>query len=153
MSGRIDQASRIVAASPPAVWAAMTDPARLERWLPPKGMTAYFERFDLRCGGGYRMVLIYADAGGSPGKSGADRDVVEVRFARIEPERRLEQLVEFDSDDPAFAGTMRMTWSLRPVPGGTEITIRASDVPPGIGAEDHAKGLRASLDNLADYLG
>ena len=152
MTNRIDQASRIVAASPAVVWAAMTEQAALARWLPPAGMTARFDRFDLRPGGGYRMTLIYRDGAEARGKSGADRDVVDVHFAAVEPERRLEQLVDFESDDPAFAGTMRMTWTLRPTAEGTEVAIRASDVPAGISAEDHAKGLNSSLANLATYV-
>ncbi len=30
-------------------------------WLPPDGMTAHLERFDPSTGGGYRMILTYAD--------------------------------------------------------------------------------------------
>jgi Activator of Hsp90 ATPase homolog 1-like protein len=60
--------------------------------------------------------------------------------------------VEFESDDPAYSGTMRMTWSLDPVEAGTRVEIRAEDVPPGISAEDHAAGLASSLRKLADYL-
>ena len=66
--------------------------------------------------------------------------------------RRIVQRVAFDSPDPAFAGSMTMTWSLDPVPGGTDVTIRCEDVPPGIDAQDHAKGLSSSLDNLAAYV-
>ena len=60
--------------------------------------------------------------------------------------------VEFESDDPAYSGTMTMAWSLDPVEGGTRVEVRAEDVPPGISAEDHAAGLASSLRNLADYL-
>jgi hypothetical protein len=47
---------------------------------------------------------------------------------------------------------MVMNWLLRPVPEGTEITIRAENVPSGISAEDHAEGLSSSLENLARFL-
>ncbi len=57
--------------------------------------------------------------------------------------------VVFASDDPAYAGTMRMTWSLAPADGGTRVTFRADDVPPGISAQDHADGLASSLAQLA----
>ena len=62
------------------------------------------------------------------------------------------QAFRFESDDPAFAGTMRMTWTLRPTGGGTELTVRAEDVPDGIRREDHLAGLNASLANLAAFL-
>ena len=68
------------------------------------------------------------------------------------PGERIVQTADFESDDPAYAGTMTMTWELRPVPDGTEVTIIASDVPPGISAEDHAQGLASTLSNLADFL-
>lgn len=149
MGERVDQAERVVQAAPNAVWRALTDPDALAQWLPPEGMTGSFERFDLRPGGGYRMTLRYRDAGEAPGKSGADRDVVEGRFAEIVPGERLVQLVDFESDDPAFAGTMRMTWAIAAQDEATCVTIRAQDVPSGISAEDHADGLASSLENLA----
>ena len=68
------------------------------------------------------------------------------------PAVRVVQAVEFVSDDPAFAGTMLMTWSLEPVDEGTLVTFRADDVPPGISAEDHAAGFAASLANLARFV-
>lgn len=40
------------------------------------------------------------------------------------------QAVDFESDDPPFAGTMTITWSLAPAPLGTQ----------------------ASLENLSDHL-
>ncbi len=54
----------------------------LTMWLAPIGMTARFERFDLRPGGSYRLVLTY----GAPvdsAKSSADTDIVEARFVDI----------------------------------------------------------------------
>lgn len=110
------------------VFAALTDPDALAEWLPPTGMTGSFERFDARPGGSYRLVLTYADVPASGGKTSAD------------------------SDDPAFAGTMTMTWSVTRVPEGTRVDMRADDVPPGISAEDHASGMNSSLSNLAAYL-
>ena len=96
------------------------------------------------------MRLTYEGEG--DGKSTADSDVVEARFVELVPDVRVVQAVEFVSDDPAFAGTMTMTWSLEPVDGGTLVTIRADDVPPGISAEDHAAGMAASLRNLARFV-
>ncbi|MBX3529871.1 MAG: SRPBCC domain-containing protein [Rhizobiaceae bacterium] len=130
----------------------MTDPAELVRWLPPAGMTGRFDRFDLRPGGGFRMTLTYADPSGAPGKTSADSDTVEVRFAEIVPDRLLVQLAVFEADDPAFAGEMRMSWTLSPAAGGTLVTITAENVPPGISAEDHAAGLSSSLENLARFV-
>jgi hypothetical protein len=51
----------VIAAPPEKVYAAFVDPEALLAWLPPSGMTGKFERFDLRPGGSYRMVLTYGD--------------------------------------------------------------------------------------------
>lgn len=149
---RTDTASRTVTTPPERVYAALVDPEAMLQWLPPSGMTARFERFDARLGGGYRMVLTYADAAGSPGKATADSDVVDVRFIELVPGVRVVQAVDFQSDDPAFAGTMTMTWELAVTGDGTRVEIRADDVPDGISAEDHAAGLASTLANLAAYL-
>jgi uncharacterized protein YndB with AHSA1/START domain len=149
---RTDTASRTVLATPEKVYAALIDPDAMLQWLPPTGMTARLEHFDARAGGGYRMVLTYADASEAAGKATADSDVVDVSFIELVRDVRVVQAVEFESDDPAFAGTMTMTWKLIRTDDGTRIEIRADDVPPGISEEDHATGLASSLANLAVYL-
>src|SRR5512133_1478055 len=149
---RTDSASRVIAASPERVWAALVDPGALLAWLPPGGMIGRFERFDARPGGSYRMVLTYPDASGAPGKATTDSDIVEARFVDIVPRERVVQAVDFVSDDPAYAGTMTMTWKVTAVDAGTRVDIVAEDVPDGISAEDHAAGLASSLTKLATYL-
>ncbi|HET7193669.1 MAG TPA: SRPBCC family protein [Nocardioides sp.] len=150
---RTDRASRVVDGSPEDVYVALVDPDALSTWLPPAGMRAEFERHDARPGGGYRMILTYLDSVGSPGKSTSDSDVVEARYVELEPGVRVVQEVQFESDDPAYAGTMTMTWALERVENGTRVEFRAEGAPPGISAEDHEAGLASSLQNLAHYLG
>ncbi len=147
-----DTASRIIAADHTRVYAALVDQAALETWLPPAGMTARFERFDLRAGGSYRLVLTYTDDSAAPGKATANSDIVEARIVDLVADARVVQAVDFESDDTAFAGTMTMTWEVAPVGAGTRVDITAADVPDGISAEDHAQGLGSSLENLATFL-
>ncbi len=149
---RTDRASRVVTAPPERVWDALVDPEALMAWLPPGEMTGRFERFDARPGGSYRMVLTYSGASGAPGKATAESDIVEARFIDIVPGERVVQAVDFVSDDPAYAGTMTMTWEVTPVNERTRVDIVAEDVPDGISAEDHAAGLNSSLANLAAYV-
>jgi uncharacterized protein YndB with AHSA1/START domain len=148
---RTDAASRVIAAPPAQVFAALLDRDALMAWLPPEGMTATFERFDPRPGGSYRLVLTYADASGGPGKAAPESDVVEALYVDIVPGHRVVQAVDFVSDDPLFAGTMTMTWEVTAVEGGTRVDIVADNVPDGISAEDHATGLASSLANLAEH--
>ena len=149
---RTDTASRVIAAPSDRVYGALVDPEALTAWLPPDGMSGRFERFDARPGGSYRLVLTYSDAAASQGKASADSDIVEARFVEIVPGVRVVQEVDFVSDDPAFAGTMKMTWETTAVDGGTRVDITAADVPDAISKEDHAAGLASSLTKLAAYL-
>src|SRR5437868_7898555 len=124
---RTDTASRVIAAPPAQVYAALIDRDALEAWLPPTGMTGRFERFDPRPGGSYRLVLTYADASAARGKSTAATDIVESRFVDLIPGVRVVQAVDFVSGDPAYAGTMTMTWEVAEVDGGTRVDIIADN--------------------------
>jgi uncharacterized protein YndB with AHSA1/START domain len=138
--------------TPERVFSALVDADALAAWLPPNGMSGKFERFDLRPGGSYRLVLTYDDVSQASGKTTSDSDVVEARFIEISVNKRIVQEVDFVSDDPAFAGTMTMTWELSAEGGHTRVKVRADDVPNGIAPEDHAAGLESSLANLAAYV-
>ncbi|MGW3410171.1 SRPBCC family protein [Streptomyces sp. NPDC000888] len=153
---RTDRASRLIAASPVAVYGALLDRESLEAWLPPDGMRGRVERWDPRPGGGFRMVLTYLDASGSPGKTSDATDVVDVAFADLVPSERVVTRAVFEADDPAYAGTMTMTWHLSADGDGdgdgTEVTVTATDVPPGIDQAAHEAGIASSLANLAAYV-
>lgn len=149
---RTDTASRLIVAPPDRVYASFVDREALLAWLPPRGMRGRFERFDPRPGGSYRLVLTYADDSAQRGKATVDSDVVEARFVELVPGVRVVQAADFVSDDPAYAGTMTMTWEVTAVDGGTRVDITADDVPDGVSPDDHAAGLASSLANLADYL-
>src|SRR5215208_6152567 len=112
---RTDAASRVVAAPPARVYAALVDEEALAAWLPPEGMTARFERFDPRAGGSYRLVLTYTDAATTSGKATPGSDIVEARYVDLVPGVRVVQAMDFASDDPAFAGTITMTWEVSAV--------------------------------------
>jgi uncharacterized protein YndB with AHSA1/START domain len=149
---RTDRASLDIDAPPSRTFDAFVNRAALEIWLPPDGMSAAFERFDPRPGGSYRLILTYEHAPGSSAKSTADTDIVEARFVEIVQDERVVQEVDFVSDDPAFAGTMVMTWAVHPSDSATRVEFIAEHVPDGISAEDHAAGMASSLKNLAAYL-
>jgi uncharacterized protein YndB with AHSA1/START domain len=124
----------------------------MESWLPPEGMTGTMLAFAFREGGGYRMRLTYDEPQHAAGKTSEDADEVEVRFVKLVPDERIEEAVNFESDDPAFAGEMRISWAFTPEPGRTLVTVRCEDVPPGIRPEDHQAGLTSTLGNLAAFV-
>jgi len=151
---RTDRASRLIKAPASKVYSAFIDADALVRWLPPEGMTGEMLAFDARPGGGYRMALRYDEPGqDAAGKTSGHEDVVETRFVTLKPGRLIVQTAVFDAEDPAFAGTMRMTWSFEPAEGGTRVAITCEDVPQGIRKQDHLQGLKSSLANLASYVG
>src|SRR5246500_1083820 len=149
---RTDKASRVIAAPPERVWAALVNPEALMAWLPPGGMTGRFERFDARPGGSYRLVLTYSAASGAPGKAAAESAGAAARVGDMVPGGRGVGAGAPAANPPAYAGTMTMTWAVAAADAGTRIDIVAEDVPDGISAEDHAAGLASSLTNLAAYV-
>jgi uncharacterized protein YndB with AHSA1/START domain len=150
--GRIDSATRFIAARADVIYRAFVDPAAWPHWLPPDNMTGQIQEFDARPGGSYRMALTYRGDHPNVGKTSDDTDVVEGRFTELVANDRVVQVVTFQSDDPAFAGEMRMTWSLTPVVGGTDVSIVAENVPVGISKADHDAGMRSTLDKLARFV-
>lgn len=150
--GRTDSATRFIAAPADVIYRAFVDPTAWPLWLPPDGMTGRVYEFDARPGGTYRMALTYRGDHPNAGKSSENTDVVEGQFAELVPNERVVQLVTFQSNDPAFAGEMRMTWNLSQAVGGTDVSIIAENVPTGISKADHDVGMRSTLDQLARFV-
>ncbi len=147
---RTDTASRIIGASADAIYRAFEKDS-IMHWLPPSGMKGTALEYDFREGGSYRIELTYEDET-TAGKTTKGSDISKGRFVALEAGRRIEQTVEFESQDAAFAGEMLMTWTFEPVLEGTLVTIVAKDVPAGISKKDHDEGLRSSLANLAAFV-
>ena len=150
---RIDRASRLANAPANAVYHALTYAADLAAWLPPAGMTGKIHAFEPVPGGRISLTLTYdSPEAGTPGKTSDDTDTVEGRFVDLVENERIVWDIDFVSDDPAFAGTMRMTWTFTPHAEGTMVTVAAENVPRGISPADHAAGLASSLENLAAHV-
>lgn len=150
---RTDTASRVIAASPQALYRAFVDPAAIASWRPPQGMKAEIHTFDPREGGDYRMSFLYTEPDPEvQGKTSDHIDTFEGRFVGLLPGERIVEEIDFVSDDPAFRGTMTITTTFRPVSGGTEVTVVCEDVPEGIGESDHKAGIASSLANLAAFV-
>jgi uncharacterized protein YndB with AHSA1/START domain len=148
---RTDHVSRIIDAPPHAVYQALVDRDALQAWLPPNGMRAEINAFEPWAGGAYHVTLYYENDE-IAGKTSANADVVRGQFVDIIENERIVQQFAFQSEDPAFAGTMIMTWRLAAVPEGTELTIVCENVPEGIRQEDHEAGMRSTLGNLAAFV-
>ncbi|MUK88436.1 ATPase [Ornithinibacillus sp. L9] len=150
---RIDSVSRVVHASPQSIYKVFLDPIAWSVWLPPKGMKGKMYEFDASDGGFYHMILTYDEPDNlTQGKTTKDTDEIKGRFLKFIPNKRVVQLVEFESDNPIYAGEMMMTWSLTAVSKGTQVSIVCENVPKGIRKEDHEVGLASTLENLEDYM-
>lgn len=102
-AGRVDSASRVILATPRTLFRTFLDPETLVAWRAPEGMSARLHHFEPRIGGGYGMVLRYAEtAPATAGKTRAYEDEVEVKFLKFLPEERVVEEVHFISTDPAF---------------------------------------------------
>ena len=133
------------------MYAALLDADAVARWRVPDGMAAIVHEFDPREGGRFRVSLTYNDPAAA-GKSGGHTDTYHGHFVRLVPDQEVVEISEFETDDPALAGEMTMTTSLRPVPGGTEVTIEHQGLPDAVPAADNELGTRMALAKLAALL-
>ncbi len=149
---RTDTASAIIRSAPQVIYRAFLDPEAVAAWRPPKGMTCHVYDFNPFEGGSFRMSFDYTTTHHEvAGKTSDHADIFHGRFLELVPDKRIVELVEFESGDPAFAGEMIITTTLVPVSGGTEVTFTAGNVPAGIRPEDHHKGMMSTLENLAEF--
>ncbi|GGN13490.1 hypothetical protein GCM10010967_57090 [Dyadobacter beijingensis] len=151
---RKDIASKVVQASADEIYRAIIDPQALAHWLPPRNMRARINQFEPWEGGQYRITLSYdhPDLGAKFAKSSDASDIAQGSFLKLSPGKCVVQSVEFVSDNPDFAGVMTMTYALSRAGDGTQVTIIAEHVPPGISPDDHLAGMNSTLDNLAQYM-
>jgi hypothetical protein len=129
------------------------------RWLRGFHQTArevIFIPSSRKRGGKFQMSLVYVDRLESPrGKTSEDTDTFKGRFVKLFPYRERVWAVEFQSDQPDFAGEMTITWNLADadgVDGGSEVTALCEDIPKGIRLEDNEQGSMASLQKLAAFI-
>jgi uncharacterized protein YndB with AHSA1/START domain len=142
--------SLVINASRPVVYHACVDPGMIVLWRVPNSMTGHVHEFDPRVGGRFRMTLTYHDRAHSlRGKSSENEDTCQGRFLELVPNEKIVELVEFESEDPAFAGEMKITTSFVDVGVNTEITILCEDIPAGIKPADNEQGCMESLQKLA----
>jgi uncharacterized protein YndB with AHSA1/START domain len=144
------QVSRIIKAPREVVYRACLDPDAVAAWRAPENMKGRAYVFDAREGGTFRMSLTYQDPQHLPGgKTSDDTDTFHGKFVELVPYERIVEVIEFESQDPRFAGEMRITTSFTDTDEGTEITVLCQDIPAGIRLEDNEMGSKQSLQKLA----
>lgn len=132
--------SRVLAATPAAVFGAFSNPEHLKRWWGPAGFTNTFERFDLRPGGVWRFVMRGPDGREYPNAK---------EFLEVVPSERI----VLRNMDPTHGFLLTITLAARG--GGTELTWRMVFEPaPGNGRirDVVAAANEENLDRLAACL-
>lgn len=132
-----------------AVYRALLDAEAVRTWMVPDDMTSTIHAFEPAEGGMFHISLTY-DAPTGTGKTDPQTDTFHGRFTRLVPDREVVQVVEFDSDDPALAGEMTITYRLADAPGGgTDLEGVHEGLPPGLDAAENELGWRMSMAKLA----
>ena len=148
--------SRLIAAPPDAVYAALLDPAAVARWKVPDGMSSEVHEWEPTVGGRFRVSLTYdaAPAGGEAGrgKSAPDTDTYSGRFLELKPNELVAESIEFETDREDLSGEMIVRTVLRPVQGGTEVEIDHEGLPEGVAPADNETGTAMALAKLASLL-
>ena len=134
-----------------AVYRSLLDPGAVQRWMVPEGMTSEVRAFDAREGGRFRISLTYA-APSAAGKTSAQTDTYHGRFVRLVPDAEVVQVVEFETEDPRLQGEMTVTFTLTDADGGTTLTGRHENLPPGVEPADNELGWSMSLGKLAELV-
>jgi uncharacterized protein YndB with AHSA1/START domain len=140
--------SRHVAAPPSAVYQALLDPGAVAQWRVPAGMTSQVHEFDPREGGRFRVSLSY-NAPGQAGKSAERTDTYHGHFARLVPNARVVEVLQFETDDPALSAEMTMSTTLTEAADGTDVLVVHEGIPDQVPVADNELGTRMALDSLA----
>lgn len=130
---------RVLRASPEKVYRAFLEPDALVKWIAPHGFTATVHHSDVRVGGGYKMSFTNFGTGKSHSFGGT--------YTELTPHERICYNDQFD--DPNLPGEIQVTINLRPVIGGTDLTIVQAGVTDAIPVEMCYMGWQESLSLLA----
>jgi uncharacterized protein YndB with AHSA1/START domain len=130
------------------VYRALLDADAVARWRVPDGMTSTVHEFAPHEGGSFRVSLTY-DAPDQAGKSSGQTDTYHGRFVELIPDSRVVEELEFETPDPALAGTITMTTTLSDAPGGTTVTMEHEGMPDAVPPDENELGTRMALARLA----
>jgi uncharacterized protein YndB with AHSA1/START domain len=130
---------RRIKASPAKVWVAITRPDQMIQWWGPDAGPTLRADVDVRPGGRFSVVFRLLN-GDEHNPTGIYREVV--------PERKL----VFTWDLPGERESL-VTFLLKPIDGGTELTLLHEHLPNEAERESHEQGWRGLLDKLPLFLG
>lgn len=133
------------------VYTTLLSAQAVGHWLVPDGMTCHVHAFEPRVGGYFRISLTY-NSPAEQGKSSAHTDTYHGTFVELIPNRKVVQIMEFETDDPRMQGEMRVTYEITDNADGTLLHALHDSVPEGISPADNETGWRMSLAKLKHLL-
>lgn len=132
---------RRIKASPARIWAAITRPEQMLQWWGPDAGPTLKAEADVRPGGRF-SVLFRLLNGEEHNPTGIYRDVL--------PERKL----VFTWEWPGMRERESLvTFLLKPLGTGTELTLIHERLPDEEARQSHEKGWSGLLDKLPTFLG
>ena len=132
---------RRIRATPAKVWAAITQPALMMRWWGPDAGPTLRVEADVRPGGRFSVVFRLLN-GQEHNPTGFYREVI--------PEKKL----VFTWDLPGAAEPESLvTFQLKPIDGGTQLTLIHAHLPDEEARASHEQGWSGLLDKLPIFLG
>jgi uncharacterized protein YndB with AHSA1/START domain len=131
---------RLIAAPAARVFAAWTQPAHLERWWGPRGVSCVGAEVDLRVGGRYRI-----------GNRDPDGRVVWIsgEFELVAPPHKLVYTWRIE---PGAGEPERVTVRFEPRGEATEVIVVHERLASAASRDLHARGWEGCLEGLAEHL-
>ena len=134
---------RVIHAPPERIYQAFLDPDALAAWLPPHGMVAKTHSLEPRVGGKFRMSFYTVNKSWSSSFGGT--------YVELVPNKRIVHTDEFETDDAARKGEMRVTITLTPVEDGTLVEVEQAGIPAPV-AGGSPYGWSQSFEKLAQLV-
>jgi uncharacterized protein YndB with AHSA1/START domain len=130
--------SRVIQGDPDTVFRAWTEPAQLERWSCPEGLTVGDAQVELRVGGRYRLRM--------RGPEGQVHTAVGMYREIVRP-HRLVYTWQWEEEDHAVGETL-VTVEFNDLDGSTELVLTHELFPNTEATSDHQEGWTSCLDRL-----
>lgn len=107
--------------------------------------------FDAGEGGSFRISLTYDEPTHS-GKTTDHTDTYHGRFVELLPNKKVVEVMEFETATAAMLGEMTATFTLTDAGVGTDVLAVHENVPPRVAPADNGAGWREALDKLAAFV-
>jgi uncharacterized protein YndB with AHSA1/START domain len=139
MTSRAVRLHRVLRSKPEKVYRAFLEADAMAKWLPPYGFTCKVHHLEAKVGGTFKMSFHNFSTGNGHSFGG--------EYLELVPNERLRYTDKFD--DPNLPGVLQVEVVLKPVLGGTDISIVQDGIPEAIPLEMCYLGWQESLAQLA----